>query len=431
MKNITDKITGFFSSFIASLKTDKKKLILVIAVVVILLILLIGGRNKKPEVVPGFGTQLTNVLNNDNYSGSGTMSICNNEFDIVINKNANNKQFGLKNNNVNYTGLITEYNKAIYLNSSVFKSKGDIISIRKTTPAATEGEEAPAEIRIKDVLLDILNSEFLTYTEAENLYTATITNGENWSKFFNEAETKLSEKKEDILKSYTDVGPAREELNNICTALKNIGASSNDANSITLVLSYNPEASSYKLSMDISLDFNALPEFIQEKDFDTNKFTVYSTINYAFTENIVNIPSGSVRGIENNSINSFISDCWNSLFERKTYTTKSVVTEKADSVQNIITLGNTTETYQYIFDKDGIYQGTLLVSSKDKNVIKQYIEKYSTDRENQAIYNANTKEFSVSFDISETGLSSLNKIATTPRGLAAYLKTAEGVVPIV
>lgn len=428
MNKILDKVKGIVNSIMS----DKKKMLLAVGVIVLLLILIISKAGGKKEVeVPGFGNKLNTVMSNDYYNGTGTLSICNNEFDISINKANDNIQMGLKNPSVDYSGLITRYNSAVYLNYSAFETKGNIVSIRKTAPVAVDGEETPSIVTFRDVLVDILNSEYLTYIEAENTYTASITNGDNWSKFFNEASSKLSDNKETIVKSYTDVSPVKTEIETISAALKAIGTSNNDANSITLILAYNPELEDYILSIDISLDYSALPSFIMEKDFDTNKFTVYSTITYTFTENTVNIPSGSVKSISNETINGFVTDCWNSLFSRKNYTTRNVVTEKADSVQNIIYLGNTREIYQYLLDKDGVTEGSLTVVSNDASVLDQYITKYVQNQECAKVFNENTKEFSITIKITETGINSLNKIATTPHGLAEYFKTAEGVVPIV
>lgn len=432
MNNIINTITDKISGFINFLKADKKRLLIFIAAIVLVFVFIfLKGCNKKEPEVPGFGNKLSTVLDNSFYNGSGTLSICNNEFDLSINKANDNLQMGIKNPNVDYSGLVTRYNSAVYLNYSVFENKSNIVSIRKTKPQSEDDKEAPAEVSLKTLLIDILNSEFLTYTETENTYTATISNSENWGKFFSEAETKLTENKDNILQFYTDASPVKAELENLRSAIKTIGSSTNDANSLVLVLSYDEEKQEYVLSIDISLDYNALPSFINEKDFDTNKFTVYSTITYTFNENTVNIPSGSVKSISNETINGFITDCWNSLFERKNYITRSVVTEKADSVQNIINLGNTKEIYQYLFDKEGVIEGTLTVFSTDSSVLDLYIAKYSQKQECARVYNSETQEFSITLDITGTGINSLNKIATTPHGLAEYLKTAEGVVPIV
>ena len=172
--------------------------------------------------------------------------------------------------------------------------------------------------------------------------------------------------------------------------------------------------------------------FSLEDSFDANQFTIYASINYRFTENTVNVPQGYVYALGTDNINNFVTQAWNSVFGRKTYTATNAVTVKSDSVTNVIDLGSTTETYQYLFDKDGISDGLLIVSSHDKNIIYQYQNKYVGNTDDESIiYDASNKNFSYSISLSEDALDSINKISTTPNGLAAYLKTAEGVVPIV
>ena len=419
------------SKLINDLKKDKKKMILVIAVIIVLVILIMP-KNKNTQTA-GFGTELSNILNNDYYSGTGTLTMCNYNFDLSASKSSSNYQIGISNDDIDYTELLTRYNDNIYLNYSLFTQKGGIATVKCATPTAEEDSknEENTSITLKEIFLESLNSQYFSFTSEENYKEGKLTGDENWKGYWEYLSEQIKENKERILENYTDKGAISDELEVLISDIDKLANSTATGNYLTLTLS-TAENEETLFTVDASIDFTSLPTFVSQDSFDANQFTIYASINYRFTENTVNVPQGYVYALGTDNINNFVTQAWNSVFGRKTYTATNAVTVKSDSVTNVIDLGSTTETYQYLFDKDGISDGLLIVSSHDKNIIYQYQNKYVGNTDDESIiYDASNKNFSYSISLSEDALDSINKISTTPNGLAAYLKTAEGVVPIV
>lgn len=411
--------------------SDKKKLILVIVIVLVAAFLIFGSRGGN-KTVDGFGNELAAVMNSDYYSATGSATICSSVFDIRLTKSLNNVQFGFTGSeNADYSSLITKYNNTLYFNTAPFVSKGGITSV-KCADASTE-KEVP--VTLKQVILDSFNSELFTFSKGEGFSEAKLDNPDNWKEYFEGLANSIKENKEAILKNYADTQIIEKEIDVLIEDLNKLAASTASGNTFTLSLSYNEETEQYSFGIDFSADFESLPSFIKADSFDANKFTLLISSTFTTAENTVNVPAGYVYSMGSDTINEFITNCWDSLFAKKAYRATNEVTIKPDSVTNVINLGSTTETYQYLFDKDGVSEAVLIVSSYDKSIIKQYTESYQLQEqgswEDLVVYNRETKKFSLSFTLSDSAIDSLNKIATTPNGLGTFLKTSEGVVPIV
>lgn len=430
MNNILNSIKNFsIGDFITSLKTDKKKLIIVIAVILFLVFLILpkGSKNKSA----GIGSDISAVLNEDYYSASGTATLCNYSFDISLSKALENKQFGFAGPEADYSELIIKVNDTLYFNTAPFTEKGGLSSIK----CATIDDPKAEVITLQQVLVNSLNSEQFVYTAEENYQEAKISTPEAWEAYFTELADSLKENKESVLKNYTDSQTVNKELDTLIDTFKTIAASKASGNYLNFTLSLDPETEIYTLGIDVGVDFEVLPKYISADSFDANKFTFLCSLTFNNVENNINVPAGYVYAMGSNTISEYIESCWNSLFAKKAYTALNEVTVKADSVTNVINLGATTETYQYIFGKDGVTDAVLLVTSHDENIIKQYAAMYTelsdTELEELVIYNSETQNYSFSISLSPSAIDSVNKIATTPNGLGAFFKTAEGVVPIV
>ena len=426
-----DKITNAIRNFNPrDMLQDKKKLLILILIIGIIVVLIFNGKGRN-TAASGFGDQLNNVLSKEYYSATGTTTICNTVFDVSLTKSLKNYQFGFSENNLDYSSLITKYNDTLYFNTAPFVSKGGLASVK----CESHDDEKDPPVTLKKVLLKSLNSEYFSYkaNDDDQYYEAKIDTPENWAAFFTELAASLKENKEEILRNYKDVSVAEKEYDIILEDVERLAAAKGTGNSLTFTLSYDSENKKYSFGIDFGADFADLPAFISQDSFDTNKFTFLASFNFSFADNTVNVPSGYVYAMGTNTINGFISDCWNSLFARKAYHATNEVTQKADSVTNKIDLGSTIETYQYLFDKDGVSEGVLIVTSYDKNIVKQYADKFNIVKsfDEAVIFDKNTNKYSLSISLSENAIDSVNKIATTPSGLAAFFKTAEGVVPIV
>lgn len=427
MNKILDKIADLFRSILS----DKKKLFICLGVFVFIIILLVakGRSNKGPA---GLGTEVGNVLNSDYYSASGNITVCNYNYDVTLAKALQNVQFGFSNSDIDYSNLITKYNNTLYFNTAPFVSKGGISSIKCAEPDPDAKESAT----LKEVFINSLNSDAFEYTVQEGYSEAKINSQENWEKYFTELATSLKENKDLILKNYTDAHIISKEIDTLIEDAQKLASSKASGNYITVTFSYSDEKQEYTLGIESNIDFESLPSFIDANSFDANKFTLLIVLNIKLVDNTINVPAGAVYSMGDKTINEFITDCWTSVFGRKDYQGLNEVTVKADSVTNVIKLGGTTETYQYLFDKDGVRSGALIVSSNDKNIIMQYIQTYydetpGSDIEELIFYDPETKIFTFSMALSDSAIDSVNKIATTPNALGAFFKTAEGVVPIV
>lgn len=430
-----NKISDFLTGFINTLKTDKKKLILFIGVLLVVGFLIFSNFSGKKQTAQKFGDQLNSVISNQFCNISGDVTLSNKNYKVSFAKSGNNKQFGFVNDDIDYSYLVTKYNNNIFLNYNAFREKDGLANIKCAAPVVTDEKDKKSEavpITILSVFINSLNSDAWTYTESENYYETKLTTVEMWQKYFAELSVAFADNKTAILANYTDAAVMGHELDEIIAATKKLSESTSSTNSISLTLTHNTETDSYTLTIDISVDFDKLPSYITADSFNSNKFTAISTLNITFNENTVNMPSGYVYPIGTNTVNGFISECWDSLFKRVEYKSSNEVSEKPDSVTNIIKLGGTTETYQYVFDKDGVTDGVLIVSTTDRNILTNYINKYGNSSMYELIvHDKEQNTFSLSFQLSKTAIDSVNKIATTPRGLAAFFKTAEGVIPIV
>ena len=133
-------------------------------------------------------------------------------------------------------------------------------------------------------------------------------------------------------------------------------------------------------------------------------------------------------------IDGFMSAFWNSMFEKGTYVSFNQVSVTNDSVSLTRKLGETTEICQLVFNTDGVTNAVWYITSPNEGIIDAYVDKYKTSdstgntsgQDNFLKTGLDDGTFSLTISVSDTGLTSFNKIAKTPKAMGEYLNTAKG-----
>ena len=417
---------------------DKKKMIIAGAVIFIIILLIISRVNKGKRVDNDFSSQIEQVFESDSYSLSGDITISGQTLTITSAKTQDNKSIDIKypDKGLDYKQIAVVSNNVFYLNNSYMENGQGLWKINVSPVSADE--KNPVTDSFNKVLYNtIKNMPDDAFTVNGNNYSITIT-GANWETFFSSFSSNLSEAKDAIVARYSPGTLIGHEIDEIVSALKKLSTSTNSVNNIIVTLTAPEEENgAYSVMLDASIDFEVLPDFIKAEDLDSNKFTVLGNFTIAPGDAAVPILAGSVVDINDSNIHNFIVSVWDSMFKKSEYRTINEVTVKSDSVVNVISLGDVTETYQYLFDSEGISKGVLIVSGHDYSVISDYYNKYVkgvdeySNQEIEIVYTPETKSYVLSIPISKSGLESLKKIAVNSHDLGEFLKTAKGVVPIV
>ena len=203
----------------------------------------------------------------------------------------------------------------------------------------------------------------------------------------------------------------------------------------TLEVDITPAEGSYTVHFDMTMDMSMLPSFAKADDIDSNKLKLSGNIIFTITDAVtIKKPSGAVHAITPTGIDGFMSAFWNSMFEKGAYISFNQVSVTNDSVSLTRKLGETTEVCQLVFNTDGVTNAVWYITSPNEGIIDAYVDKYKTsdstgntsEQDNFLKTELDDGTFSLTISVSDTGLTSFNKIAKTPKAMGEYLNTAKG-----
>ena len=337
-----------------------------------------------------------------------------------MNKSENDFVLSFKDDDVTYNELITKVGNLIYINDEQVEANGGLLTI--TT------QEAEETISLFDVISTALSENaYTTITEEENQVTMTIEGVDNWKGFWESIVTAITENQANIVSGYQNAEEITNILNNVTEYLKKLSATTVNANSLTV--SITTTDGNYLVAFEMMLDKTLLPTFANVDDIDANKLKVSGEFTLSPIEpTTISKPSGAIHAATSTGVEGFVGAFWDKIFEKAEYISLVDVTTTNDTASATYHLGEVTEVLQLTFTANGVNQGVWYITAHNEEILWDYINKYNPDKELGDISPelVNGSLLSVTFEISESGISSYNRIAKTPNVMAEYLKSAKG-----
>ena len=217
-------------------------------------------------------------------------------------------------------------------------------------------------------------------------------------------------------------------INSLASYFNTLAITDTTANALKITLITNE--SDYKLNFELTLDISLLPSFANKDDIDSNKVKILGEFTITPIEaSSLSKPSGAIHAVTSTGVDGFFSAFWSKLFEKAEYISFAEVTATNNTVSAVYKLGEVTETLQLVFNGNGVTQGIWYLTSNSQELLEDYIEKYGSKfKENNdfRIEEISEKEYSLTIEISDSGINSYNKIAKTANEMAEFLKSPKG-----
>lgn len=406
-----------FNSILQKIK-DNKKMTIIIGVFVALVLLLLIVSRTAGSANSFFSS--SEEIHNMSYVADGTINIGNKSLNLNMQKNETDYFLSLSNNEVSYPGFITKTGNLIYLNNELVEENTGLLTINKV-----QSEEA---VELWTVLFDAMsNSEYIEYIDEGNSSIIKIDTTENWKGFWTDINLALTDNADFISSGYQNKEEIKTVLDSFISNTKKWADTETIANTIEIEII--TEESGYSLNFEILMDLSLLPGFANQEDIDSNKFSFSGAIKITPIEAVeIKKPSGAIHASTSAGISGFLSSLWDSIFAKTEYVSFVDIKVTNNSVTATYNLGNTTESLTLVFDNKGVSSGNWFIKSSDKAIIESYIEKMRTEDNNKYMQPVNVDEYSytLTVPISESGISSFNKMAQNPSKMADYLSSSKG-----
>lgn len=410
-------------NILAWIKQNKKIAIIAgVAIVMLLIILVVGG--KKGQTSDFLGT--VNTLHSSVYTADGTIDISDKGLTVNINKSDTGFVINASCGDNDYSNIISKIDGAIYLNDEVVEAQGGLLTI-------STSENADAK-NIYDVLYEAISEcKNITYETDGDTQKMIINTTEGWAEFWQAIYNALDVNTDAIAAGYSTPDAVKTQIKTYMADIKKLAETNTIAN--TLEVDFTPAEGSYTVHFDMTMDMSMLPSFAKADDIDSNKLKLSGNIIFTITDAVtIKKPSGAVHAMTPTGIDGFMSAFWNSMFEKGAYVSFNQVSVTNDSVSLTRKLGETTEVCQLVFNTDGVTNAVWYITSPNEGIIDAYVDKYKTSdstgntsgQDNFLKTELDDGTFSLTISVSDTGLTSFNKIAKTPKAMGEYLNTAKG-----
>lgn len=410
-------------NILAWIKQNKKIAIIAGAAIVMLLILLVVG-GKKGQTSDFLGT--VNTLHSSVYTADGTIDISDKGLTVNINKSDTGFVINASCGDNDYSNIVSKIDGALYLNDEAVETQGGLLTI-----SASENTDAK---NIYDVLYDAVSEcKNITYETDGDTQKMIINTTEGWAEFWQAIYNALDANADAIAAGYSTPDVIKTQIKTYMTDIKKLAETNTIAN--TLEVDITPAEGSYTVHFDMTMDMSMLPSFAKADDIDSNKLKLSGNIIFTITDAVtIKKPSGAVHAMTPTGIDGFMSAFWNSMFEKGAYVSFNQVSVTNDSVSLTRKLGETTEVCQLVFNTDGVTNAVWYITSPNEGIIDAYVDKYKTSestgstsgQDNFLKTELDDGTFSLTISVSDTGLTSFNKIAKTPKAMGEYLNTAKG-----
>lgn len=416
------------NDIINTFKKDKKMLIILIIVVALLLFVVISNVSKKDDssgkaVNGNFFKTSSTLLNSDTYTGTVYADIGGTNMEFEVKKELENYSVSLSipTKNLNFGEVFVIYNDVIYLKQDVSSSSSNWITITRNT-----------EVKKTATLLDTIISgikQANVSTTADNEYSGiATTSSEEWESFFSSIETAITENKELLGENTTNPTEVSAILSTFSTYLKQLAETDTVANSLSINIKQNvPEDKSsaiqYVGTFEAAIDLTLMPKFVDTENFDSNQLRISGTYDFTNASASIKKPSGANQPIQADSLSDILSNTWSKIFSKAKYISYNEVVVGKDAVSNKVNLGEVTEYTVYNFNAEGVESATLTITTTNPDLIKLYKDKYKDTKD---IVETENGEYILSVESTIESLKTINKIATTPEELGAYLKSSKG-----
>lgn len=410
-------------NILAWIKQNKKIAIIAgVAIVMLLIILIVGG--KKGQTSDFLGT--VNTLHSSVYTADGTIDISDKGLTVNINKSDTGFVINASCGDNDYSNIVSKIDGAIYLNDEAVEAQGGLLTI-------STSENADAK-NIYDVLYEAISEcKNITYETDGDTQKMIINTTEGWAEFWQAIYNALDVNTDAIAAGYSTPDAVKTQIKTYMADIKKLAETNTIAN--TLEVDITPAEGSYTVHFDMTMDMSMLPSFAKADDIDSNKLKLSGNIFFTITDAVtIKKPSGAVHAITPTGIDGFMSAFWNSMFEKGAYVSFNQVSVTNDSVSLTRKLGETTEVCQLVFNTDGVTNTVWYITSPNEGIIDAYVDKYKTsdstgntsEQDNFLKTELDDGTFSLTISVSDTGLTSFNKIAKTPKAMGEYLNTAKG-----
>lgn len=410
-------------NILAWIKQNKKIAIIAgVAIVMLLIILIVGG--KKGQTSDFLGT--VNTLHSSVYTADGTIDISDKGLTVNINKSDTGFVINASCGDNDYSNIVSKIDGAIYLNDEAVEAQGGLLTI-------STSENADAK-NIYAVLYEAISEcKNITYETDGDTQKMIINTTEGWAEFWQAIYNALDVNTDAIAAGYSTPDAVKTQIKTYMADIKKLAETNTIAN--TLEVDITPAEGSYTVHFDMTMDMSMLPSFAKADDIDSNKLKLSGNIIFTITDAVtIKKPSGAVHAITPTGIDGFMSAFWNSMFEKGAYISFNQVSVTNDSVSLTRKLGETTEVCQLVFNTDGVTNAVWYITSPNEGIIDAYVDKYKTsdstgntsEQDNFLKTELDDGTFSLTISVSDTGLTSFNKIAKTPKAMGEYLNTAKG-----
>lgn len=410
-------------NILAWIKQNKKIAIIAgVAIVMLLIILVVGG--KKGQTSDFLGT--VNTLHSSVYTADGTIDISDKGLTVNINKSDTGFVINASCGDNDYSNIISKIDGAIYLNDEAVEAQGGLLTI-----STSENDDAK---NIYDVLYEAISEcKNITYETDGDTQKMIINTTEGWAEFWQTIYNALDVNTDAIAAGYSTPDAVKTQIKTYMADIKKLAETNTIAN--TLEVDITPAEGSYTVHFDMTMDMSMLPSFAKADDIDSNKLKLSGNIIFTITDAVtIKKPSGAVHAMTPTGIDGFMSAFWNSMFEKGAYISFNQVSVTNDSVSLTRKLGETTEVCQLVFNTDGVTNAVWYITSPNEGIIDAYVDKYKTsdstgntsEQDNFLKTELDDGTFSLTISVSDTGLTSFNKIAKTPKAMGEYLNTAKG-----
>lgn len=410
-------------NILAWIKQNKKIAIIAgVAIVMLLIILIVGG--KKGQTSDFLGT--VNTLHSSVYTADGTIDISDKGLTVNINKSDTGFVINASCGDNDYSNIVSKIDGAIYLNDEAVEAQGGLLTI-------STSENADAK-NIYDVLYEAISEcKNITYETDGDTQKMIINTTEGWAEFWQAIYNALDVNTDAIAAGYSTPDAVKTQTKTYMADIKKLAETNTIAN--TLEVDITPAEGSYTVHFDMTMDMSMLPSFAKADDIDSNKLKLSGNIIFTITDAVtIKKPSGAVHAITPTGIDGFMSAFWNSMFEKGAYISFNQVSVTNDSVSLTRKLGETTEVCQLVFNTDGVTNAVWYITSPNEGIIDAYVDKYkpsdstgnTSEQDNFLKTELDDGTFSLTISVSDTGLTSFNKIAKTPKAMGEYLNTAKG-----
>lgn len=410
-------------NILAWIKQNKKIAIIAgVAIVMLLIILIVGG--KKGQTSDFLGT--VNTLHSSVYTADGTIDISDKGLTVNINKSDTGFVINASCGDNDYSNIVSKIDGAIYLNDEAVEAQGGLLTI-------STSENADAK-NIYDVLYEAISEcKNITYETDGDTQKMIINTTEGWAEFWQAIYNALDVNTDAIAAGYSTPDAVKTQTKTYMADIKKLAETNTIANTLEVYIT--PAEGSYTVHFDMTMDMSMLPSFAKADDIDSNKLKLSGNIIFTITDAVtIKKPSGAVHAITPTGIDGFMSAFWNSMFEKGAYISFNQVSVTNDSVSLTRKLGETTEVCQLVFNTDGVTNAVWYITSPNEGIIDAYVDKYKTsdstgntsEQDNFLKTELDDGTFSLTISVSDTGLTSFNKIAKTPKAMGEYLNTAKG-----